>query len=450
MAMSHPLSPSQHRWLERYLLRPHETPLDEAGLELIDGMLLAPFAYTQVPKDHPARVHLQPRFMSATARHVALRVELQGLFQAWAEVGVTPLLFKGFYLAEFVYASPGQRFYNDIDVVIDTEAFEEASRLAQARGWLERWSVRHKPTMLSAHGEGYCGHELLQLYHPKLGVQLDVHRRILHNLHNLVPEVSQQARITARAWQASRQCAWGGATVHTLSPADSVLIGLVLNRCWSGDDWTLKPHDYLDFKALVAKFGLGRGQLEARAVELGCSRTLRTFLQRCNPFDGVLDMAPPSWWRKQLYHARILPERRHRSLTSQLMDARQWPGEAMEILRAWPLVRRALGLLEQHGSLSRALEHVPPSQGEAHLLSFAEWRGLKRGARRALQFVLRKNDPRYAQAYLLALYDGFRQRGCPVVLRRHDDADGEDEVARYWLEVEGQCVVDGRDLSLGF
>jgi hypothetical protein len=42
------------------------------------------------------------------------------------------------------------------------------------------------------------------------------------------------------------------------SPVDSVVFGLALNRCWGADEWHVKPRDYADFEAIVARHGVTR------------------------------------------------------------------------------------------------------------------------------------------------------------------------------------------------
>lgn len=425
-----------HRWLSTYLQRPQEAPLDEARLTLLEQQGLGAFVYSALPPQHPLRPRLKPRVIAASARHAALRLALQRLFAAWNAAGITPLLFKGFYLAEFIYPLPAARSYGDVDVLIAETQGKLAALLARQQGWLELWSTCHPPTMLSLHDASYCGHELVQLYHPELGVQLDVHRRILHNLHNQLSEVSQQERITAQALAASRPQRWGGVTIATLAPVDSLLVGLVLNRCWSGDGWALRPHDYLDFQLLQARFKLTRTALEQRAAELGCRRTLACFLTRCNPLEARLTLTPPGFWRRQVYHLRILAERRHRGVAALKAGLRELPEQCLELVRAWPLTRRALCQLRYQGGL-RPL----PGEGK-RLLSYREWQALRRGVRRALRLQIGRRHPHYPAAYLLALHDGLTRRGCPAALQGEGDG-----ATGYRLIAFGRCLVDGHNVD---
>lgn len=405
--------------------------MESAALAALQKWALEPYAYSVLEPHHPVRPALKPAHMNATARHMAIRSELKPLVKAWRQAGIEVLLFKGFYLAEFVYEVPGQRSYNDVDILMAPECSREASLIAQSLGWSERWHVSHPPDLHSVHDHRYCGHELLQLRHDRLDVQLDVHQRILHNLNNRIPYFKQQERITRLALSAAGRRAWADTEILELAPADSILIGLVLNRAWSGDDWLLRPHDYIDFQRLADSSGLLLGELRRRAAELGCARTLELFLKRCNPYLGHLDLRTPGFFRRHANAVRMLPERGHRRFVDSLFSAADRPGEAVEVARALPTAARVVKRLGKGESVDTVAATHLRCVEEPTTLSHHEWRGVKRGVRRALRLLMvptHLRDP----ALVVAAHGILWQRGCPVELRCRDGA--------IWLEHDGRAL----------
>src|SRR5690606_15833362 len=85
---------------------------------VIRAARLEGYAYVALPSDHPLRARLRANYLGALARHEAIKREIAPLFRAWNDAGITPLLMKGFHMAEFVYPAPGMRFHGDVDVVL--------------------------------------------------------------------------------------------------------------------------------------------------------------------------------------------------------------------------------------------------------------------------------------------------------------------------------------------
>ncbi|MDZ7705132.1 MAG: nucleotidyltransferase family protein [Trueperaceae bacterium] len=281
--------------LERFLLD-DTAPLP--SLDLLERTRLAAYAYTRTPRHHPDKLALRPAFVAATRRHQQAKAALTPLFQAWYAAGIEVLLFKGFYLAEFVYDAPAQRFYGDVDALIDPRHAAAARRIAVSLGW----------TVVAELTDSTLPHihELMSLRSPDGMVYLEVHRRILQNY---LPVSRLQQRFTDRAWQASVTHPWQGITVRALEPRDNILLGLILNRFWFADRWTFKPHDPLDMQQTMTRHQLSSDDLRRRADELGCRRTLDIFLSRCHPGRGVLHLAPPDKQQQQRWNWQISGER---------------------------------------------------------------------------------------------------------------------------------------------
>ncbi len=433
-----PLTPGQapagavgRAWLEEFLTHP-TADLDSEHRQLLVRCGLAPYAYGQGVADDPKKRPLFQAFMATTARHLKLRAELQTLVRAWSAAGIDVLLFKGFHLAEFVHTAPGLRFYRDVDLVMDPAQAEEASRIAQAHGWVERWHVSHPVTMSSPYNEAYCGHEVLHLEHPALGVTVDVHRRILHNLHDQLPWCAPQARITAAVWQASDRVAWGGGVVRLPAPEDAILIGPVLNRCWSAwDDWVLEPHDYLDFKTIVESCGVTRAGLVARARSLGCVRTLELFLERCDPFNRHLVLREPTRRERQRWNLALTLERGHAGLARRVVAIKDWPGEVSAAVRQLPTALRVVRLLRRGVPPEEIAHALGETVSVRRSLGHREWWHLQRGTARVLG-LLRVDAAEYWSAYVLTLYAVLRRRGCPAEFRLRESPA---------LELEGRRLL---------
>jgi hypothetical protein len=144
---------------------------------------------------------------------------------------------------------------------------------------------------------------------------------------------------------------------------DAALV-LVLQRSW-GDGWQLKPSDILDLRCLVQTRGVRREQLLARAFELNCSRTLRIFLERCDPWHRRIDLCPPTEEQLRGYQRAVGSERPllsyERFFTIWLNILRRGPGLCVDIAVAVPSVLRARRALRGHRPMSETLQEVTPA-----------------------------------------------------------------------------------------
>src|SRR5690606_14264745 len=105
--------------------------------------------------------------LKLAARHATVRRSVIELLDAWREVGIEALLFKGFYLAEFVYQDSSIRTYSDVDVGLRSkkglslpELATSAAAEARRHGWHVSWYLGEGGSVSSYHDAEYDGHEL--------------------------------------------------------------------------------------------------------------------------------------------------------------------------------------------------------------------------------------------------------------------------------------------------
>lgn len=437
-------SSEQLRWetatareeIERFLLDPESDPPSVGTLRDAN---LAAYAYSVLDPDHPDKISLRRDSMHATMRHVAVKSGLVPLLRAWQEAGIEALVFKGFYLAEFVYDIPAHRQYNDVDVVIHPEHRGAAADIAARLGWRESWHVDRSATMFAAHSQGrspkYAGHELMNLDNLDVMFRLDVHRRVVHNEFAWS---TVQERVTREAWRAAQSVAWEGATVRVLEAADSILMGLVMNRAWGRDAWRLKATDYLDFRMLVHRSGMSEMDLWSRARELGCERTLGAFLRRCDVFRQRLDLTPPTGLQTLRWGFEIARERGHPGLELALVHALDVPVRMRDMLRELPAVLRALARSKQIDDvMSSRTDETRERSGRP--LSYREWQRIQRAVKRNLRLLGAYSDVD-SGLLVLALYFALRRRGLAVALKGRAARPGDAAASSLWLELDGRVI----------
>lgn len=386
---------------------------------------LAAHAYAVLPPQHPHRLLLRADFLSSLARHHRIKGELLPLLRAWRQAGIPVLLFKGFHLSEFVYPVPGARFHGDVDVLIRPEHTAAARRVAEAAGWAVDYD--------SAELGQPRFHTAFELRSPGRDVFLDVHR---YAVECMVRWSRLKARVTDAVWERARAREWEGVQVWEMDPVDALLVGLVLGRGWGDDAWGVKAHDVVDWRVLRERGGVGEAELQARARELGCTRTLRIFRERCDPDAGRLQLGPPSrgWLRRA--RARSAPE--NFQLGATLLRARLAPSIAAEVAGALRYVLRARRAVRAAPDLRALLASLTPADGSgepgSRVRRFRTTRGV-RWAARLLRF-----GPAGGVVRSVALYAALREQGWPVSfvsgVRREDGA-----VDRHaWVELDGHVL----------
>jgi hypothetical protein len=413
--------------LERFLVQ--GTPPDAATLT---RSRLEPYAYAQAPRDDASRAAHRAAFMTATARHLATKAVILPLVRAWRDAGIEVIVFKGFYLAELVYDQPAQRYYNDVDIVMRQRRWPEAERIARRLGWMVLWN-RRDSLYRSNHEEAVIERD---------GTTVEVHRLVIDCAS---PFDALQRRYTEAAWRASSEVSWEDTAIRVLSPADSALLGLVLARAWSGgDDWHLKPADYLDLRMLAERAGLEREALDRRAQELGCDRTLRLVLDRCDPWRGRLRLRAPTRRERRAWQWAVVGERGHLGLERALASLARLPGTFVDVVAHAPrllVARRRLRAGAPAGAGGAPVQAAPsPSRAASLRTKERVVRGVKWGAR-LLSFG---KDPCRLRSY--ALFDALASLGMSVRLveARADRGDGDRRHA--WIELDGVSLRDLEDV----
>ncbi len=342
--------------------------------------------------DAAARSDLSAARRDALVRHAAVRTAVAPLLSGWRAAGIDVLVFKGFYLAESVYADSADRAYSDVDVALraapgspavgPAALAQLAADVAASTGWRVLWRYGEEDRAGALHQARYDGHELLQLVHARTGIQLDVHRRLVHNNVNVARAPVAAERITAAVWDAAVTIQLAGASVKAPAFVDSALVGLIASRSWSGDRHELRAHDYLDLAALMEAGAIGREQLLERARELGMARTTRAFLTRCDPSRSVLHARPPGAFERFTLDLRMVPERWPRGLATRARRvSRHWE-EAVATARVWPVVGAEVSRWRR-GELRLPEPGASAAGGSAP--DHRTWRDVQVGTRRALQ-----------------------------------------------------------------
>lgn len=238
---------------------------------------------TRLPELHPLRAVLRSQMLELALRHEHMAHELRPLLSAWAQAGIRVMLMKGFALSEFEYATRGERFHGDIDLLLpdDTATVMRAAHIAIAHGW--RSDGQHADPRTWTH-------ESAHLYSPGGQARLDIHRFVLATAGGLSCRRAQA--ITAGVWARAQWVDWQGVPIWRPAPLDAAVVNLILGRCWGGDGGGLKPADYLDLAVLQANSGLTNVHLATHAASLGGSHTAAAFLAACSAEDAQLELDP--------------------------------------------------------------------------------------------------------------------------------------------------------------
>lgn len=390
---------------------------------------VAAYAYAVLPDGHPVRPALRADYLASLARHHALKREAVPLLAAWRSAGIEALLFKGFHLAEFVYPAPGMRFHGDVDVLIPHGREAEAAGVAREAGWaveLESDRVVGRPYIHGAFNAVRVGG----------AAQVDAHRWILHSP---VPWNGAQRRITAGVWARSVEREWEGVRIREPDPVDALLVALVLQRCWGADRWGLKPCDVLDFRYLAERRGVTSDALWARAREIGCTRTLARFLERCDPDAGRFDLRRPrgaALWRLD---RSALPERGPLGLERPAARLLHSPGVAVDLARALPGTIAAVLRLRRERDIRRLLASLepaaPPAERSSERRRFRTVRAIRWAAR-----LLPTLGSGSCLVRSVALYAALRRQGWPVVFASGVRREPDGVHGHAWVELDGRIL----------
>jgi hypothetical protein len=381
--------------------------------------------------EHPQHADLREYARGVAFRHLAIKRELFKLVQGWREAGIETMLLKGFFLAEFAYATASERTYADVDVLVHGDDVGAACTIALRCGWDEHWRTGEADSPFTRRDPHYRGHEVAQLHHRSLGLTLDLQHRAAHNNHNMRRPPNTVHHVTSAVWQRARTTAWEGTMVTHPDPVDAIVVGIVLNRCWGSDDWALKPRDYADVQTIAARFGVERDDVVERARELGVARTLDLYLQRCDPYRSRLDLRAPTWFQRRWWNLLVGHERGSRDIV-------QGGAALADALRGGALLLSVLPDVIGAARTQRGGSALPPQRAAAapaRALGFRSWRDTKRAIHRAMR-LLRVHDAERAEVATTAAFRVLSRRGVAVEVRVERSADGD----RPRLYIEGHAV----------
>jgi hypothetical protein len=249
-------------------------------IQMIHGMKLGGWAYAQLDSTDPRRSDLRPTMLMQAAKHSLTRRHLIELICHWNLRGLEPMLFKGFALAEFVYQHPYERHYGDVDLLLPQAVAARASQAAHEIGWTEVKSLEDSPELYR--------HEYSNLLSTDRACRIDFHIDVIQGHHS----DPRRDRFSQAVYEAAERTQMGDAWIRLPTPLDLLILTMVSRR-W-GERWAQRVNDYPDASAVVQRFQLTREALLQRARALHCEATIRTVLERCNPWQKHIDLSSPA------------------------------------------------------------------------------------------------------------------------------------------------------------
>lgn len=179
--------------------------------------------------DSELKAALDRYYLHQIGHHLRALSDLGSLVDVFAEQGVDWLLVKGPVLSESVYERSDLRVYNDLDVVIDREAFPKAIDVLEAEGFtlLDRnWDLIRRERRAQLH---------VSL---ALGTVGDVH----HHLLNRATVRGSLSLPMSELFERARTVDLGSVQVRTLDPVDT-LLHLCIHAGLAGGDRLLWMKD---------------------------------------------------------------------------------------------------------------------------------------------------------------------------------------------------------------
>ena len=391
------------------------------SVNLIRRHGLGAWTYTALPPAHPLRKDLRADYLVLLERHLAIKRELIPLMHAWSAAGIDILPFKGFWLSETVYRVPGARFYGDVDLLLRDSQMEMARRISQRLGWI------------APHSRGpQYSHGAFNLTRPKGRTCIDAHRFVLHSRDQWN---SAQRRITEAVWQNSRRRMWQGIRLCEMQPVDAVLI-LMLQRCW-GDGWQLKPADPIDLRLITNVYAVSRDAVLQRAHELDCVRTVRIFLELCDPWQRTLQFEQRTTRQIRRFRIRVLRERPLLAFERLVPRLRRAPALLLDISRVMPSVIHAFVTIRRERSLFRILDLLTPRSHKSRS-SVQDRMHAVRAVRWACKLMPGRSDSCLLRS--LAIYSVLRRQAWPVTFVSGVGKTADDVVGHAWIELNGEVL----------
>ncbi len=401
-------------------------PAADLPLEVMTDSRLFPLFYSSLPADHPNKMQFRKSFLTAVARHSMTKNRILELVNAWNKVGITPMFFKGFLMAEFLYDTPANRFYGDVDILIQEKDAAKACAVARALpGWVEVWNRVGTVRDFS--------HEESHVFSTDKNIALDLHRFAVHNFGSR-SRLAQ--KITDAMWESAREHTWENCKVMLPSVEDCALVGIVLARSWAiDDDIGIKPNDPTDLSTLSQKWGLTRESFMARANKFGLENVTQAYLERCDPWKQQLTLgavpkecilkwraAFPKDWRSDWnnsYRERLF----------------RVPTAGIEMLQQIPNLLRVKALMRQETNLRTIMERNEPKQRLHPDSSMGRISRVIRGLSWALRFLGPRIDacvPRSLCLYHALKAEGHRVEFVSGIKRINNQLKGH-----AWVELNG-------------
>jgi len=396
--------------------------ISSSSPSVLRALGVAAYAYAGAGPDDPRKRELRGDYLASLARHQRIKHELVPLVAAWHDAGIETLLYKGFYLDEWVYPVAGTRHHGDLDALLRPKLAPRALEIALRLGWVEG---------ANAEAAGRTGaHAAFTIYRRSGDTMVDAHRWIIDQG---CPGRAGPSRLTDAVWAASERRPWEGTWVRVPHPADAFLMGLVLDRCvaqgWSG----FKPFDSIDLAALRSR-GLSEEVLRARARELGVSRTLALALSYYDPTARTFRKPRP--WLVPWLRLVSLWETGFLYVPPRLRRLPRGPRVLWEMLRVLPVVTAVRRALATQGNMVALLAMITPNATTRRPSSRRRrWRTVSaiRWAHRLLPLGPRAGDclPR-----ALATYVALRRQGWQVAFVTGVRREGNRTIGHAWVEDE--------------
>ncbi len=380
---------------------------------------LGAYAYTHLPDNHIAKAELRIDHLGFSSRHTRFRQQLLPLVSAWQEKGIEIAFLKGFRFAEFEYTHPSERFYGDVDVLIEPENASAMKAIAQELGWVVLYD--------SPDFDSTTSHAAV-LKSPDGLVSLELHGVVLQSTNVFSQNLAKAF------WDSSSTITWEGLQIRQLTPVDAVLC-MYLNRAW-GDYYGRKFHDILDVRVMIQKYGLTREELLTRARELRLELALRVAMRTCDPWNNILRLGRRSklevWWDALC----AFPNWRAFAWDLFWLRLKKAPVLLTDVLEGWQLVRLAKKHLAKETDLNLILEQFTPSPSPS--LQPIEIRSLRleRGVRWALRLTNQHINACVPRS--LALFHALRREGLEVSFVSGVRRNGAKLEGHAWLELNGK------------
>jgi len=399
--------------------------------QIIHKYNLASYAYVAIPKERQQKDQFKPDYLGFLNRHYAIKKDVMEILEAWTSQGIDVLLFKGFYLSEFMYPAPGMRFHEDVDIAIHPKDEQKAFDIALNLGWQSMKDLHRD--------QKYADiiHEAFTIQNTNGGTYIEAHRHLFHS-RNLLIGNRKQHKITRQIWEKAETHQWEGINIKLPSPVDAALI-LALQRFW-GDTFQIRPHDPIDLRFLIKKKGVTKKDLMERASELHCHRSVKAFLECCNPWAYYVQLSKPTISQLAKWSLQILPERGSVLFEKNLRKLMNAPSALMDVAFVLPAVIKTALLQRRSADIRKLVATLTPDPDQKNSIGHHySQRRLVRGVKWSLRF-LGLSSPGPCLLRSLSLYRLLRKQGKPAVFVCGLHKVESDVMGHAWVEIDGKVL----------